>query len=121
MSNNAERIKFLKSARASIERDIASLEKRGGDSKAISGFKGKLAELDDQISKAESQPQLSNDALTDKESRIMSALRREVADLSNKHMKSLMAGDRKQADVVQRELRTQETKLRALEAKAKSR
>lgn len=62
MSNNAERIKFLKSARASIERDIASLEKRGGDSKAISGFKEKLAELDGQISKVEAQPQVNKDA-----------------------------------------------------------
>lgn len=66
MSNNAERIKFLKSARASIERDIASLEKRGGDSKAISGFKEKLAELDDQIGKAEGSLQVSSDAVMTK-------------------------------------------------------
>lgn len=53
MANNAERIKFLKSAKASIERDIASLEKRGGDKSTIEFFKKQLKQIEDSIKAVE--------------------------------------------------------------------
>lgn len=60
MSAKTERLRFLRASKESLNRDIESLEKRGG-SDSLPDYKEQLKKLEAEIARVEAQPEMNQD------------------------------------------------------------
>lgn len=60
MSSKEERLRFLRASKESLNRDIESIEKRGG-SDSLPDYREQLKKLESEIARVEAQPEMNSD------------------------------------------------------------